>query len=359
MLNKRLNDSWIFALTALFVLALFVGSRRKSIGSGSFLDREAPVIYWLRSETGWPETLGLRSFAHSKRKIRGIASTVAIEKGEVVLSIPQDRLICASGNTDLTLEIVRLKREESVFSVYLDSLPTLEDYTHWHPFYASPALLQRFSILPLVKRIRRQLQYVNESYHAFGRDAGADWNTWQWAAHVVLTRNFGVEGQHCMVPGADLLNAAQTFNVNWNSSLQNRSDGKRYFEMKAASGIRRGEEMATTYGIHRSNEELFWQYGFFMESNEDLITSLDPEECANISDVDEIVARLCDDPSVECGLRRIYIGTCAYSVAFAYEMGLNRKVDLEMAHRWYAAALSEGDDSAREKVQLYRAKTEQ
>merc|ERR1712216_265600 len=185
-------------------------------------------------------------------------------------------------------------------------------------------VLKRFEILPLVQEIRARLQHVNESYGEYGFPAGADWETWQWAAHVVLTRNFGVEGRNCMVPGADLLNAAQTFNVLWNSTLQPREDGRRDFVMKASADIRKGEEMAATYGLHRSNAHLFYQYGFFMEHNADLITSLDPSACLKVPNLDEIVGTLCDDPGVECGLRRIYIGTCAYSVALAYEVGLNR-----------------------------------
>lgn len=333
----------VFGLSALLAISVFAG----------FLSREAPIIYWLREQCSWPEGLGLQGFDHGRREIRGVASAKAFAKGEVILAIPEGRLICASTNTNLTLEVVRLKRQASVFSVYLDSLPTLEDYVHWHPFFTSPDILKRFEILPLVQNIRARLQQVNASYVEVGKASGADWDTWQWAAHVVLTRNFGVEGKHCLVPGADLLNAAHSFNVLWNATLQKHGDGQRYFEMKALHDIRGGEEMATTYGAHRTNEQLFWQYGFFMENNTDLITSLDPRTCLRTSDINEIVDRLCDDPSVECGLRRIYIGSCAYSVALAYELGLGQKKDLARAKQWYIAAVSEGDESAREKVELY------
>jgi len=349
---------WLLGLPVLFVFWLLCRLRRDAVPGAGFLEREAPIILWLRSQTGWPKHLGLKNFPHSNREVRGVASAADTEAGEVVLGIPEDRLLCAATNINLTLDVISLARESgSVFSAYLDSLPTLEDYKHWHPFYAPPELLERFEILPAVGHINAHLKAMNESYVLFGIPAGADWDTWQWAQHVVLTRNFGVEGRHCLVPGADLLNSAQIFNVLWNNKLQNRSDGKRYFEMKAIGRISRGEEMVTTYGLHRDNQQLFWQYGFFMEHNGHLITSLDPGACLSTPNFHKIVDRLCDDSSIECGLQRTYIGCCAYSIGYSYEHGLNGTLDPARARKWYAAALSEGDESAREKIERHKHKS--
>lgn len=61
-----------------------------------------------------------------------------------------------------------------------------------------------------------------------------------------------------MVPLADMLNAAEDFNVNW--SFDNERHG---FLMKARRDIALGEELTDTYG-QKDNYSFFLFYGFIL-----------------------------------------------------------------------------------------------
>eukprot|EP00747_Dinoflagellata_sp_TGD_P201365 gnl/TRDRNA2_/TRDRNA2_74831_c0_seq1.p1 gnl/TRDRNA2_/TRDRNA2_74831_c0~~gnl/TRDRNA2_/TRDRNA2_74831_c0_seq1.p1 ORF type:complete len:378 (-),score=39.02 gnl/TRDRNA2_/TRDRNA2_74831_c0_seq1:68-1201(-) len=169
--------------------------------------------------------------------------------------------------------------------------PTPEELATFSPYYASEELLDLFSELPAVHRLRADLNHVQTAWSTqsshwrklaqrFGIDK-IEFNDFLWAYVIILSRAFVVRKSPVIVSVTDLANTDQYLSGNVEQVFENHGQDS-FIVYKAKRDIARGTEITISYG-NRTNDVLFQGWGFLLPENPNKIlphNQASKSECA-------------------------------------------------------------------------------
>lgn len=288
------------------------GARLRSHGTSAALPRESPLFHWANaSSIIGIDRVFVADFKHGDALIRGLAAATDLQRGEVILSIPQTALLSVL-NPQLRKELLppellatdenkqpllyglvaahRRLGQESPFAPYLSSLPSLEDFSKFHPLFARAELLETFDEpLSAMARLRQEqvkglwsrwqrfkLQLnKTSSLYAAAMDTVED--DFRWAYLNSVSRAFHVQfnvsttelkESLAMVPVGDICNSGLELTAAWVGSRKSVQEPA--WRLVALSPVRRGEELIIPYSPSvemYSNEDLAAEWGFALPGN--------------------------------------------------------------------------------------------
>lgn len=296
-----------------------------------------------RSWTAWARRVRgsdrLRSsrFQHGGAGVRGVSSAVALEKGDVVVDVPQELSLtaCSNGSQLLfgpqnaegaplderrrligLLAAQRRLGASSTFAPYFEHMPSLDSYRASHPLFTSVANIYRFAPLPEVQAVIYLQSVKFQDFQAWqtfaqtkepdarvkaaedphgaaellGAARGVTFNDYDWAFASLLTRGFVVpperqqRGDSCMFsmalePGADDFNTdvSSKQNVRWGFDSKTGD-----FRVIAVRSVKPGKELLEPYTAVDDNEHLADHWGVDLSGNPHMVQPLGKAECKTL-----------------------------------------------------------------------------
>lgn len=381
-----------------------ITGRRSPSGNASLAEDEAEGGY--RELAQWATAMGASGAFQAQVKVfqkgpdlepvRGLAVTAPVEAGEAVLGIPSNLVLRADGLNATSL-VLRLAVEQAVdnatallaspvsesrlaaalvalrraaeasaavgvrnrtvnrsvaklfrsWRLYLQRLPSLEDYRQQVPLLARRSLLEAFDSLPVARRLKEQQQrwagHLDEARRLGlkplpgrrSRDLSMD-EEWEWAAATVTTRVWNGMGCHILIPIADFINSVSNeernvdayFDVTGRGEMISPAPGARRYPyvLRARRRIEAGDEVLLAYAF-TSDDWWVQEWGFVPRGNSELfpLEPLDHTSCSKLASL--VGSRLtsfdgaCEAPkgepqkSIWCAFARLAFEYCATSPA--------------------------------------------
>jgi len=250
-------------------------------------------------------------FKHDAAQIRGLAAAADFQTGEVILSIPQTALLSVLNpqlRKDLLPATVLAKEDEaqpllyglvaahrrlgkkSPFNPYLESLPSLDDFSKFHPLFAREELLEMFDEpLSAMARLRQEQvkglwsrwqkfnSHLNDSSPLYAAAIRATEDDFRWAYLNSVSRAFHVQFNTtkstlqetlAMVPVGDICNSDSDLSATWVGSRKSVEEPA--WRLVALRPVKKGEELIIPYSPSvemYSNEDLAAEWGFALPGN--------------------------------------------------------------------------------------------
>eukprot|EP00924_Labyrinthula_sp_SR-Ha-C_P000084 augustus_masked-scaffold_39-processed-gene-0.28-mRNA-1 protein AED:0.34 eAED:0.34 QI:0/-1/0/1/-1/1/1/0/372 len=264
---------------------------------------EAPerrLISWLKENGAEIPNLVVKKYENSNE--RGVFTSTAISKAEVILRIPHKCLLtCKLSYSSLEAcrifwasrasqkdEALEFNCSEKLIAVVLYILLTIDDPTNFFaPYYKTlPRTFNHFTLFwnkneverlqgsPIVSDIKQRRESFAADFNILnGHEVLAEefrrkkitMEKFFEIRCLVGSRNFNLningEKNTCMVPFADLLNHSRPAETKW---TYNNVD--HHYQMKSLRAIGENREVFDSYGA-KSNLEYLLFYGFVVENN--------------------------------------------------------------------------------------------
>lgn len=211
---------------------------------------------------------------------------------------------------------------ERRFAAYVASLPREQQSGVW----SSSPLLQHTSLWPAIQAKRRHIEAWSRTTPAlFDDDAAASLQMWQWAEGIVSSRTLGIaealsdsaheEEPHellpglssspdvVLVPGLDMCNHASGPTARWQPASEAGE-----LSLVATRDIGIDEQITISYGEDKTNDELYFNYGFVMVANPHkrwTVMLPDPKSSSTASVGDESREPIWQRVKRESGLERV------------------------------------------------------
>jgi hypothetical protein len=221
--------------------------------------------------------------------VRGLATQNSLQKGQLILKLPWDNVVRSSTCKDweacrisLVLQILTLAGKEQ-FQWYLDSLPTADELSDYHPFAASDDLLSHFNDLPIFKQITIRQTEMKQRWQKFS--AHYSLKQWLWAELIIFSRAWSESNQfmdlghgELLFPIIDMLNTDYVSRQNVHLDFGNLKEGKP-ITLTAKKTIAAGEELIGDYGLKSTNDRFYTHYGFVVFGNPFVLQALERPRC--------------------------------------------------------------------------------
>ena len=213
---------------------------------------------------------------HFEETGRGLRTQKKIEKGDVLISIPLDKMITRQKiamkypkdwSTQLMLSCFLMEEKCSKKSnIYLDTLPQ----TYSVPYFDCPPFLIEFLPIYLQNPVLKQFGLVQREFEKLpaGKDFSKDLFAWAW--FTVNTRGVFYRDNHDNIALAPFLDM---FNHSCHVQVEAVLNGN-FYQLKSCASTLKKSQVFINYGPH-DNVKLYLEYGFVVPEN--------PHDCVSLS----------------------------------------------------------------------------
>eukprot|EP00164_Ancoracysta_twista_P002796 GFYU01003721.1.p1 GENE.GFYU01003721.1~~GFYU01003721.1.p1 ORF type:complete len:557 (-),score=194.55 GFYU01003721.1:268-1938(-) len=242
-------------------------------------------VKWLKANKAVLDNVKFHDFTHQNSTERGLQVTADVEAGTVLIKIPRTIIMTPArlpehlaGNiTGLDAHrrlaaylAIEKNKKDSMWKPYIDILPTMEEYRHFHPLVATEEELSMYEGLPLVEKIRKRNDELLKAYDAihknklFHKVANFTFDDFRWANVVVTSRAYAVGETEGLVPFADCANTGKQDEI---QTEWQYNPGAKMFVVKAARALQKGEELLEAYQPGKDMAYYSRVYGIILPDN--------------------------------------------------------------------------------------------
>lgn len=207
-----------------------------------------------------------------EKSSRGIASSIKIEKGEKIVSIPKNFLLETSKipyfknlknkvheNSIFAYFLYQesKKGKDSYWNFYLKTFPSKKSVKEDYPLYLSKNIKEEIKNTEFGQLLKEHEEKIKEDFNFiknYFKDNKINYNDYLYYRLLITSRIFGYNNNIYMVPYIDLFNHSKKANTRWYYKNGN-------FILEAIKNIPPHSEIYDSYG-DVSNIYLYLYYGF-------------------------------------------------------------------------------------------------